>query len=196
MMPGRERVPLLARVAGSRVIGPRPGKAIVSFWQGIIEIILRAIATVLLLIVLIPAGFAMESMRSYPFRVINLDLSQAGCVLVIVVGVAGAAVQAAQIILRFVNVGAINMTFRTYGIDIVVASIFCFLLLVGAIITGYSANLNSSNSVISTRLGATAGVCFPPMIALVVQGVWMLVFVIFKWNKHVVTYTIKKAVFG
>ncbi len=48
------------------------------------------------------------------------------------------------------------MTFAFSLQDIVVASIFCFLLLVGAIITGYSANLNSSNSVISTRLGATA----------------------------------------
>ncbi len=40
------------------------------------------------------------------------------------------------------------------------------------------------------------GVCFVPVIALVVQGVWMILFVIFKWNKHVVTYTIKDAVFG
>ncbi len=41
-----ERIPLLARIGGSRVLGPRPGKAIVSFWQGIVEIVLRAIAVV------------------------------------------------------------------------------------------------------------------------------------------------------
>ena len=44
-MPG-ERIPLLARVAGGRVLGPRPGMAIVSFWQGIVEIVLRAVALV------------------------------------------------------------------------------------------------------------------------------------------------------
>ncbi len=46
-MRGRgERVPLLARVAGRRVLGPKPGRAIVTFWQGIVEIVLRAIALV------------------------------------------------------------------------------------------------------------------------------------------------------
>ena len=44
-MPG-EKIPLLARVAGGRVLGPRPGMAIVSFWQGIVEIVLRAVALV------------------------------------------------------------------------------------------------------------------------------------------------------
>lgn len=37
-----EKVPLIARAVGGKVLGPRPGKAIVSFWQGIVEIILRA----------------------------------------------------------------------------------------------------------------------------------------------------------
>ena len=41
-----ERAPLLARAVGGKVLGPRPGLAIVSFWQGILEIILRALALV------------------------------------------------------------------------------------------------------------------------------------------------------
>ena len=41
-----ERAPLLAKAVGGRVLGPRPGLAIVSFWQGILEIILRALALV------------------------------------------------------------------------------------------------------------------------------------------------------
>ena len=44
-MPG-EKLPLLARAVGGRVLGPRPGKAIVSFWQGIVEIVLRSVALV------------------------------------------------------------------------------------------------------------------------------------------------------
>ncbi len=69
-----------------------------------------------MLIVLIPAGLAIEKMLSNPSLVTNPNFSQAGCALVIVIVVAGAAVQATQIILRFVNVGAINMTFRIYGL--------------------------------------------------------------------------------
>ena len=44
-MPG-ERVPLVARAVGGRVLGPRPGLAIVSFWQGIVEVVLRSVALV------------------------------------------------------------------------------------------------------------------------------------------------------
>ena len=48
-MPG-ERVPLIARAVGGRVLGPRPGLAIVSFWQGIVEVVLRSVALVSILI--------------------------------------------------------------------------------------------------------------------------------------------------
>ena len=41
-----ERAPLLARAVGGKVLGPRPGLAIVSFWQGILEIVLRTLALV------------------------------------------------------------------------------------------------------------------------------------------------------
>lgn len=41
-----ERAPLLAKAVGGKVLGPRPGLAIVSFWQGILEIVLRALALV------------------------------------------------------------------------------------------------------------------------------------------------------
>ena len=41
-----ERAPLLARAVGGRVLGPRPGLAILSFWQGILEIVLRTLALV------------------------------------------------------------------------------------------------------------------------------------------------------
>ena len=41
-----EKVPLIARAVGGRVLGPRPGIAIVTFWQGIVEIILRGIVLV------------------------------------------------------------------------------------------------------------------------------------------------------
>ena len=41
-----EGVPLIARAVGGRILGPRPGKAIVTFWQGIVEIILRVISIV------------------------------------------------------------------------------------------------------------------------------------------------------
>ena len=49
-MPG-ERVPLIARAVGGRVLGPRPGLAIVSFWQGIVEVVLRSVALVSILII-------------------------------------------------------------------------------------------------------------------------------------------------
>ena len=41
-----EKVPLIGRAVGGRVLGPRPGKAIVTFWQGIVEIILRVVVMV------------------------------------------------------------------------------------------------------------------------------------------------------
>ena len=41
-----ERAPLLARAVGGKVLGPRPGLAILSFWQGILEIVLRTLALV------------------------------------------------------------------------------------------------------------------------------------------------------
>ena len=41
-----ERAPLLAKAVGGKVLGPRPGLAIVSFWQGILEIVLRTLALV------------------------------------------------------------------------------------------------------------------------------------------------------
>ncbi len=69
----------------------------------------------MLLVILIPSGVALEKIRSNS-SVINPDLSQASCLLVALVAVLGALLQTAQIILRFVNIGAINMTFRIYGI--------------------------------------------------------------------------------
>ena len=36
----------MAKAVGGKVLGPRPGLAIVSFWQGILEIVLRALALV------------------------------------------------------------------------------------------------------------------------------------------------------
>ncbi len=66
--------------------------------------------------VIIPAGLAVERMRTNPSAVTDTDLSLASCLLVVVVAVAGAAVQAIQIVLRFINIGVINMTFRIYGI--------------------------------------------------------------------------------
>lgn len=41
-----EKVPLIARAVGGKVLGPRPGKAIVTFWQGRVEILLRVVITV------------------------------------------------------------------------------------------------------------------------------------------------------
>lgn len=41
-----EKIPLIARAVGGKVLGPRPGRAIVSFWQGIVEIILRVVVAV------------------------------------------------------------------------------------------------------------------------------------------------------
>ena len=71
-----------------------------------------------MLVVLIPAGLALSSV--YKERddrhAHSLDVAQAGCLFVILIGIVGGAVQATQIILRFINVGVINMTFKTYGI--------------------------------------------------------------------------------
>lgn len=41
-----EKVPLIARAVGGKVLGPRPGRAIVTFWQGVVEIILRVVIVV------------------------------------------------------------------------------------------------------------------------------------------------------
>lgn len=70
----------------------------------------------LLLVAIIPAGLAVERMRANLKLVTNPDLSQASCLLVVVVAVVGILLQAIQIVLRFVNIGAINLTFRIYGI--------------------------------------------------------------------------------
>ena len=51
-----EKLPLIARAIGGKVIGPRPGKAIISFWQGIVEIILRAVVTVSYSIIIISSS--------------------------------------------------------------------------------------------------------------------------------------------
>ncbi len=41
-----EKIPLIARAVGGKIVGPRPGRAIISFWQGVLEIILRVVVSV------------------------------------------------------------------------------------------------------------------------------------------------------
>ena len=68
-----------------------------------------------MLVVLVPAGIAFNSISDEQNNQ-DLHVAEAGCLFVILVGVVGGAVQVTQIVLRFINVGVINMTFRTYGI--------------------------------------------------------------------------------
>ncbi|CAI8009249.1 hypothetical protein GBAR_LOCUS6245 [Geodia barretti] len=116
--------------------------------------------------------------------------TKAAGVFVVVFSCAAAVVEVLIVVLRFLNIGAINLQMRKFFIVDITVSL---LLLVGFVTSGivecvFAAKLESRDEILWKETSAAAVSCFVSAVLAGVLAVWSVLFLVRRWYYKILQY--------
>lgn len=129
------------------MFGPSPSITIVTFWQGIVEILLRGISGVIAFICIITAAVSLSDLdisstnleffdNAFSGFENTVDLSRSACGFLIFIAIVVIVIEGLIIAQRFLNFGIVHKFVTVFIIaDIVISGVFAFLFFCLAIAT-------------------------------------------------------------